>query len=93
MVLNNNLPVLIIAFNRLEITRSLIESLREIAPSQLFYSLDGPKQNNDHDLQLNQQMRDLVSIIDWPCSVETLFSESNFLSCPAGHVCWAGHLY
>jgi hypothetical protein len=91
MAIYNDLPILIIAFNRVEITRSLIESLREIAPRQLFYSVDGPKQNNDQDLQINQQMRELVSTIDWPCSVETLFSESNYGSglWPYKSISWA----
>ena len=91
MAINNDLPILIVAFNRVDLTRSLIESLREIAPRELFYSVDGPKNDSQHDLNLNQQMRELVSIIDWPCSVQTLFSESNLGSglWPYKSISWA----
>jgi hypothetical protein len=91
MTINNDIPILIIAFNRVELTQSLIESLREIAPHKIFYSIDGPRLNNDKDLKLNRQLKELISIIDWPCSVETLFSETNFGSglWPYKSISWA----
>ena len=91
MTMNNDIPILLIAFNRVELTQSLIESLREIAPHKIFYSIDGPRLNNDKDLKLNRQLKELISIIDWPCSVETLFSETNFGSglWPYKSISWA----
>lgn len=91
MTMNNDIPILIIAFNRVEVTQSLFESLREIAPRKIFYSIDGPRLNNENDLKFNRSLRELVSIIDWPCSVETLFSETNFGSglWPYKSISWA----
>ena len=55
--------------------------------SEIWYD----KNDSQHDLNLNQQMRELVSIVDWPCSVQTLFSESNLGSglWPHKSISWA----
>jgi hypothetical protein len=77
MVDNSELPILIIAFNRVNLTRDLIKSLRGIAPKRVFYTVDGSKTQNPADLKINLELRNLISIIDWPCTIETLFSDSN----------------
>jgi len=73
MTMNNDIPILIIAFNRVELTQSLIESLREIAPRKIFYSIDGPRLNNDKDLKLNRQLKELISILIGPVLLKLYF--------------------
>jgi hypothetical protein len=74
---NSELPILIVAFNRVNHTRDLINSLRGIAPKRVFYTVDGPKTQNSADFDINLELRNLISTIDWPCTIETLFSDSN----------------
>lgn len=73
----NHLPVLIIAFNRFEITKELFSSIREFSPSEIYYSIDGPRIGNSEDKITNNKLRNLISTVDWPCRIETLFSEIN----------------
>ena len=77
MVDNTELPILIIAYNRVHHTRELINCLRGIAPNKIFFSIDGPKTQNSVDTEINLELRNLTSIVDWPCTIETLFSDSN----------------
>lgn len=77
-MIENDIPILLIAFNRVEITQNAIEHLREIKPSKFFFSVDGPRKNNSNDKDLILKVKNLVELIDWPCHIETLFSEINF---------------
>jgi hypothetical protein len=75
-------PVLILAFNRPDETRAVIESLRPACPRQLFFAVDGPRPGNAGDTAAVSAVRSLAGSIDWPCEVRTLFREEN-LGCKA----------
>ena len=72
-----DVPILILAFNRPERFRGLITRLREIRPTSLFVSVDGPRQGNETDQQLVGEVHGLVLEIDWPCQVQTNFRAQN----------------
>ena len=74
---SNEVPVLLIGYNRPEKLASLIDSLRSTAPARIVVSVDGPKPNDDHDLEKVRRTRDQVSRIDWPSQVTTRFRETN----------------
>ncbi|MFM7145061.1 MAG: hypothetical protein ACKOW5_01850, partial [Actinomycetales bacterium] len=76
-------PVLILAFNRPDRVRALIDRLREVAPTRVFLAVDGPRANRDTDARLVEQTRQCAELIDWPCEVQTLFQEQN-LGCGRG---------
>lgn len=76
-------PVLIVAFNRPERLRDLIERLRIIRPPSVYVAIDGPRAEVDSDARNVRETRELVRAIDWPCQVHTLFQESN-LGCGRG---------
>lgn len=76
-------PILVIGFNRPELLAQLIAILREVKPQRLFVAIDGPRANNAEDADKVQRCRDLVSEIDWDCTVTTLFQDSN-LGCGLG---------
>jgi len=76
-------PVLILAFNRPDRVRALIERLREVTPSHLYLAVDGPRASRAADADLVEQTRQCAALIDWPCEVRTLFQEHN-LGCGRG---------
>jgi len=70
-------PVLIVAFNRPAFTVKVINALRSARPSQLFFAVDGPRPHCPADVESCALTRALVSQIDWPCDLHTLFHEGN----------------
>ena len=72
-----NEPILILAFNRPARLRALIDRLREIQPTSLFVSVDGPRPGNHQDQTLVQEVQQLTALIDWPCQVKTNFRQVN----------------
>lgn len=75
-------PILLIAFNRPDDLAQLIDRLRAIEPVRMFVAVDGPRPGNERDAEAVLRTRAVVSTIDWPCEVSTLFREEN-LGC--GH--------
>lgn len=72
-----DVPILVLAFNRPERLRGLISRLREIQPTSLFISVDGPRPHNPSDAGLVSQVQAIATQIDWPCRVETNFRSEN----------------
>ncbi len=54
-----------------------MEQLRQIRPSHLFLVADGPRRGNDTDRSLCAEARSIATRIDWPCDVQTNFSDTN----------------
>jgi hypothetical protein len=76
-------PLLLIAFNRPDHLERLIDRLKETQPTRIFLAVDGPRAGHPTDSDRVARTRALVSHIDWPCEVRTLFQESN-LGCGEG---------
>lgn len=76
-------PVLVIAFNRPEHLAVLMRRLREVQPERLYVAIDGPRADRAEEVTRVRQCRDLVTTVDWPCNVHTLFQDEN-LGCGAG---------
>lgn len=70
-------PVLLLAFNRPDTTAKVIESLRRVRPHQVFLAVDGPRAERPSDYQRVLEVQQLAGKIDWPCTVQTLFRDSN----------------
>lgn len=70
-------PVLFLIFNRPEVTRAVFEALREAEPPRLYVAADGPRANRPRDRIKCAETREVISLIDWPCDVHTLFRDSN----------------
>ena len=76
-------PILLLIYNRPKYTRQVFEAIRSVRPQKLFISADGPKDRAD--LKLCKESRDVVSSIDWPCEVLSLYRNSN-LGCKQGMI-------
>ena len=70
-------PVLMLVFNRPEITRRVFDVLREVRPKKLFISADGPRATIPDDKKKCAETRKIFENIDWECEVYTHFSDRN----------------
>ncbi|MBV1776440.1 hypothetical protein KSF73_12050 [Burkholderiaceae bacterium DAT-1] len=64
-----DLPVLLLNFNRPDLTRGLIDNLRLVKPSRVFVSIDGPRDSHPDDAARCQQVFESLAAIDWPCEL------------------------
>ena len=69
-------PILLIAFNRPELTRKVFEKICDIQPKRLYIAIDGPRFNHEQDLEKILKVRDIFKKIDWKC--ETFFLDRKF---------------
>jgi hypothetical protein len=78
-----SVPVLIVAFNRPAVTAQVFEAVRQARPARLYVAVDGPRASRPADAALCAEVRRIVSAVDWPCELRTLFREEN-LGCKRG---------
>lgn len=76
-------PVLIIAFNRPDHLRALIDRLAEVKPRRLFFAIDGPRSERPEEADKVEQCQQMTREISWDCDIATNFQESN-LGCGLG---------
>jgi hypothetical protein len=70
-------PILFLIFKRPDLTQIVFERIRSLRPRRLFIAADGPRADVSSDLALVAEARRVVERIDWPCSVERLYRETN----------------
>lgn len=72
-------PILLIAFNRPELTRRALAEIRQQRPGRLYFAVDGPRDPSEHprDVARCKETRELAATVDWPCEVFTRFSDHN----------------
>lgn len=71
-------PILFLIFNRPDKALRVFKRIREAKPKKLFIAADGPRENKPEETGLCEQTREtILSLIDWPCEVETLFRKDN----------------
>jgi hypothetical protein len=70
-------PIAFIVFNRPEPTRRVFAAIAAARPSRLLLIADGPRANRSGEAQRCEEVRRIVSAVDWPCKVETNFSVEN----------------
>ena len=73
------LPVLVLAFNRADHVEKAMEAIRQYQPERLYLECDGPRAGKNGEKQAVEDTRTMMlSKIDWPCDVKTLFREENW---------------
>lgn len=75
-------PILIVAWNRPAHARRLVDSVRPFRPSQVWVSVDGPRDSSDV-LPIERTKKSILDSLDWACNIRTQFHESN-LGCREG---------
>jgi len=69
------IPVLLIIYNRKELTQRALDELFKIKPTKLFIAADGPK--TEEDVHKCKETRELFDKINWECETNRLFQEIN----------------
>lgn len=83
-------PVLLIAFNRPDCLREVLDVISVLQPRSLYLALDGPRQGHPEDVEAQNVIKEMAGCVDWPCDFHTLYREQN-LGCgygPAGAISW-----
>ncbi len=62
-------PVVLLGFNRPDMTTRVVSAIRAAKPSALFVVMDGPRENHPLDRELVEETRAVVDSIDWECDV------------------------
>lgn len=75
--------VLLIVFNRPETTQQVFDAIRKAKPSKLYVSADGARPDKPGEYEKCQQVRQIVSQVDWECKLFTQFHDKN-LGCSFG---------
>lgn len=70
-------PILLIAFNRPDLTEKVFNVIREAKPQKLFFAVDGPREHKEGEAELCAQTRKIIEKVDWECEVKTLFRDKN----------------
>jgi len=74
---NQQIPVLLVIFNRPNHTPRVVEALRLAKPAHLFVTADGPRPDHPEDIEKCHQARKIATDIDWNCDVKTRFLDKN----------------
>lgn len=76
-------PILVMAFNRPDHLRVLLERLREVGPNSVYFAVDGARANKVDEHERVFECRKMIEDIDWIPSKSTLFQDTN-LGCGQG---------
>lgn len=77
-------PILYIVFNRLQTVEQSFPRIAAQKPEELYIAADGPRTGREGEKEACETVRSYVlSHIDWPCNVHTLFRDEN-LGCKYG---------
>lgn len=66
-----------VLFNRPALTKQVFEEVRKYKPERLYIAADGPRENVPGEREKCEEVRSVVSAIDWECKVFKLFREVN----------------
>src|SRR3989344_5091130 len=68
-------PVLMINFNRPDLTRKVFDQVRLAQPRELFCAANAPR--DPEEALICAEVRRVLNQVDWDCRVHTLFPQSN----------------
>lgn len=72
-----HVPVAFFVFNRPDLTAQVFARIAEARPSHLLLIADGPRTEQPNDRERCEEVRRIITRVDWPCRVETNFSDVN----------------
>jgi hypothetical protein len=70
-------PILFLVFNRPSLTQRVFDEIRKAKPKRLFVAIDGPRKDNNADLENIKKVLDIITDLDWDCKLELLEREKN----------------
>ena len=69
--------ILFLVFNRIDETKEVFREICKAKPPRLYIASDGPREWLDGEKEKVLKIREIVTTLDWPCEVKTLFREKN----------------
>lgn len=72
-----DIPVLIINFDRPQLSRKVFEAVSRLQPKRLYITCDGPRARNPAEYQRVREVRSEILNFIWPCEAITYFEEEN----------------
>ncbi len=76
MLADKNAVVLIV-FNRPEVTKTVFERIRQARPGCLMVIADGPRECRQGETDACRRVREIIEQVDWPCEVLKNYSDTN----------------
>ncbi|MDJ0553667.1 MAG: glycosyltransferase family 2 protein [Microcoleaceae cyanobacterium MO_207.B10] len=70
-------PVVLLVFNRPEVTKKVFAEIRKAQPPQLFLVADGPRSEKSGEAEKCQAVRSIIEQVDWECQVYKNYSDVN----------------
>lgn len=70
-------PILLLIFNRPDVTQQVFNQIKLIKPKYLYVAADGPRPGREDDIITCKQTRDITNQIEWPCELKTLYRNEN----------------
>lgn len=73
----DDVPVLLVVYNRPDKTRRVLETVAEFQPRRLYVAADGPRPQDPVDADRCARTRALFDGLGWSCELNTLFQSSH----------------
>jgi hypothetical protein len=70
-------PILLLIFNRPDVTQKVFDRIKLIQPKYLFVAADGPRPDRRDDVVNCSKTREIIDQVNWECEVKTLFRKEN----------------
>lgn len=77
-----DVPILLLVFNRPDLTKIVFEKIKLIQPKKLYVAADGPRIDKINENKICDEVKNIVTNVTWDCQLITLFRQDN-LGC--GH--------
>ena len=72
-----DIPVVVMAFNRPELTQKLLSILEKVQPATLITICDGPRESVPSDIERVARTRQYLRSVAWDCERIEVFADSN----------------
>ena len=69
--------ILFLVFNRPDTTEKVFEKICQVKPKRLYIAADGPRHEYENEEEKVAKVREIVTRINWPCELKTLFRKKN----------------
>lgn len=70
-------PILFLGFNRPRQSERVFEAIRQLQPRKLYIALDGPRIGVANEDKKCNEVKDIVSSIEWNCQIRRLYRNEN----------------
>ena len=74
----NDIPVLLLNFNRPKCSGRLLDNLSKIKPKKIYVSIDGHRNEVEGEKTKVDQVEEVFKAIDWECNLKIRRNPSNF---------------